>query len=195
MVVAAAAAPPGEPLSGGRLLQLRVSTLGRYLPSRTTGHIIKRYDYPRRTEMPEERKLPLAWPKVRLKYGFRGILPYLEAEIDIKHLPTAEVIDQRIARLADIKQELEAAVLAVDDLQRDATARKAEVADARRQVERMNEQRTTAEALLKLPHDSVLQLLTEASAKGRMRGIIEGAVVGFGTGTLSSFLVWYLTTH
>lgn len=130
-----------------------------------------------------------------LKRGarFRVSLPFISYEMNLNDLVDSSNVDDRIAKLGEIKSDLEAAVLAVDSLKSEAEARKAEANNLRETVEQLNEERTTAEALLKLPEESFTRLLTKANAKGRWRGIIEGIIVGFVTGVVSSFVVWYFT--
>ena len=130
-----------------------------------------------------------------LKRGarLRISLPFFSYEVNLDDLVDPTNVDKRISKLSEIKQDLEAAVLAVDSLRREAEDRKTEAIHLSRMVEQLNEERTTAEALLKIPEDSLTRLLTKASSRGRWRGILEGALVGFITGVLSSFVVWYFT--
>jgi len=74
-------------------------------------------------------------------------------------------------------------------------AKIAETEQLKDSVERLKEEHSTAKELLKLPEESLARLLNRASSKGRWRGVIEGAVIGFITGVASSGLVWYLTSQ
>lgn len=105
----------------------------------------------------------------------------------------SKTIDERIARLGEIKGDLEGAIKAVDELQKEALERKTEVEILQESVKNLEKDKDTAESLLKIPEDSFSRILSRATSKSRIRGIIEGAIIGFVTGTLSSFLVWYLT--
>lgn len=129
------------------------------------------------------------------KHGarFRISLPFLSYEMNLNDLVDSSNVDERIARLGEIKVDLEAAVIAVDSLKTEAEARKMEANKLRETVEQLSEERTTAEALLRLPEASFARLLTKANSKGHWRGIIEGIVVGFVTGVISSLVVWYFT--
>jgi hypothetical protein len=124
---------------------------------------------------------------------FRVSLPFISYEVNLNDLVDSSNVDKRISKLGEIKRDLEAAVVAVDSLQSEAATRKTEANQLSNVVERLNEERTTAEALLKLPEDSFTRLMTKANSKGRWRGLFEGALIGFDTGILSSYLVWYLT--
>ena len=124
---------------------------------------------------------------------FRVSLPFFSYEVNLNDLVDSSSVDERITKLGEIKRDLEAAAVAVDSLQSEAEARKIEASRLHETVERLNEERTTAEALLKLPEESFTRLLSKASSKGRGRGLFEGAVVGFITGVISSFVVWYFT--
>ena len=124
---------------------------------------------------------------------FRISLPFFSYEMNLKELVDSTNIDDRIAKLGEIKADLEAAVIAVDSLKSEAEDRKAETNNLRETIEQLNEERNTAEALLKLPEESFARLLTKANSKGHLRGIIEGSLIGFSTGTISSIIVWYFT--
>lgn len=127
------------------------------------------------------------------KARFRINLPLLSYEIPIDEILNSRTADERIAKLDDIKRDLQGAIDAVEGLQTEARTRKAEADDLQQTVEKLNEDKDTAQTLLKLPEESFARLVSRASSKGRIRGVIEGVIIGFITGALSSFLVWYLT--
>ena len=124
---------------------------------------------------------------------FRILLPFFSYEVNLNDIVDSATVDERIAKLGEIKRDLEAAIVAVESLQGEAEARKVEADSLRNTVQQLNEERTTAEALLRVPEESFVTLLTRANSKGRWRGIMEGVMVGFVTGVLSSFVVWYFT--
>lgn len=105
----------------------------------------------------------------------------------------SKTIDERIARLGEIKGDLEGAIKAVDELEKEALERKTEVELLQESVQKLEKDKDAVESLLKIPEDSFSRILSRATSKSRMKGIIEGIIIGFVTGTLSSFLVWYLT--
>lgn len=105
----------------------------------------------------------------------------------------SKTIDERISRLAEIKGDLEGAIKAVDELQQEALEKKTEVEKLQESVQKLEKDKDAVESLLKIPEDSFSRILDRATSKSRKRGIIEGIIIGFVTGTLSSFLVWYIT--
>jgi hypothetical protein len=133
--------------------------------------------------------------KDRLKRGLRLriSLPFFSYEIALDDLATSETVNARIARFGDIKRDLEAAISAVQDLQYEANDRKLEADDLQALVAKLQEDKNAAESLLKIPEESFMRLVGGATSKGRIRGLMEGAFVGFITGVLSSLLVWHLT--
>ena len=104
-----------------------------------------------------------------------------------------EGIDDRIAKLDAIQRDLAAAVAAVGELKKQALERKDEVQELQDRVKQLQEDRAAAEQMLKPPEDAVIRLYSRAAGRNRLRGIIEGLVIGFVTGALSSLLIWYLT--
>jgi hypothetical protein len=128
------------------------------------------------------------------KARFRINLPFISYEVPIDELLNSKNIDERITRLGEIKRDLQGAIEAVDGLQAEALERKSEVEHLQHTVQQLEEDKNTAETLLKMPEESFARLLVRAGSRGRIRGIVEGLVIGLLTGALSSFLVWYLTT-
>lgn len=120
-------------------------------------------------------------------------LPFLRYELDLTQALDPATVDERIARLDQIKADLTAAAEAVAELQREAQDNKKEAQSLRESVKQLEQDKVTAETLLQVPEESFSRMLARANAKARMRGIIEGASVGLLTGVLSSLLVWYAT--
>jgi len=127
------------------------------------------------------------------KSRLRINLPFISYEVTFDDLVSSKNVDERIARLGEIRQDLQGAIEAVENLEAEALERKSEVAQLQQSVEKLEEDKNTAEAILKVPEEAFSRLLARASARSRIRGIIEGAIIGFITGALSSWLVWYLT--
>ncbi|MEJ8569695.1 hypothetical protein [Elongatibacter sediminis] len=118
-------------------------------------------------------------------YGFEGFAKAFKAE------PT---IDERLAKLSKIKEDLGEATRAVDELEQSALVAKREANQLEEEVNRLREDKEVAEKILKSPEDAFSRLLARAAAKGRGRGLLEGIVIGLLTGGISSWLVWYFTT-
>lgn len=126
---------------------------------------------------------------------FRITIPFIPIsyEFDINNLVNSRNIDERIEKLNGIKQDLQDAIEAVEVLQIEALERKEESNHLQETVEQLKEDKNTAEQLLEIPEESFARLISRASSKSRFRGIIEGSIIGFLTGCVSSLLIWYLT--
>ncbi len=120
-------------------------------------------------------------------------LPFISYEINFDDLTNSSTVDERIARLSQVKHDLEAAITAVSTLQAEATDRKDEADQLKAVISKLQEDKNTAESLLSVPEESFVRLVKRAVSKGRMRGLIEGGAIGFMTGMLSSLLAWYIT--
>lgn len=127
------------------------------------------------------------------KARLRVSLPFLSYEVTLDDLIDSKDVDERIKRLSAIKNDLEATIIAVGQLQAEAFKSKNEADKLRETISTLEQDKSTAEAMLKLPEESFSRVLSRASSKGRVRGIIEGIIIGFITGILSSLLIWYLT--
>ena len=127
--------------------------------------------------------------KARLKIS----LPFMSYEVTLDDLMDSKDIDERIKRLSTIKKDLQETIIAVEQLQDEAFKSKNEADKLKETISALEQDKSTAEEMLKLPEESFSRVLTKASSKGRVRGIIEGIIIGFITGILSSLLVWYLT--
>jgi hypothetical protein len=120
-------------------------------------------------------------------------LHFISYEINFDDLTNSSTVDERIARLSQVKHDLEAAITAVSSLQAEATDRKGEADQLKAVISKLREDKNTAESLLSVPEESFVRLVKRAVSKGRMRGLIEGGAIGFVTGMLSSLLAWYIT--
>jgi hypothetical protein len=121
------------------------------------------------------------------------LIPFVY-EVGLDDLTNSRTVDERIARLAGIKEELEGAIEAVGLLQKDAEIQKTQVNELQETISNLSQDKQTAEALLAVPHESVMRLIGEASTRARYRGWIEGSVIGLVTGFLSGLVVWWLTS-
>lgn len=120
-------------------------------------------------------------------------LPFLRYEMDLAQALDQKTVDERIARLDQIRSDLNGAIDAVTELQREAQDNKKEAESLRQSVKQLEQDKFTAEALLSVPEESFARMLARANSRARIRGLLEGAAIGFVTGALSSWLVWYLT--
>lgn len=123
------------------------------------------------------------------KARLRISLPFFSYEIQLDDLLSSKDIDQRVKKLIDIEKDLEDAIDAVKKLQHDALKSKHEVKQLDETINKLKQDKDTAESMLKFPQESFTRVLTRASSKGRTRGITEGIIIGFITGVLSSFVV------
>jgi hypothetical protein len=143
--------------------------------------------------------------------GVRAMPPSIAIEVDIPRLVDQALriygldglarifrpeptLDERLVKLAKIREDLGDAVKAVDELQKSAVTAKKEANKLESEVTRLRQDRALAEELVKVPEEAFARLLARASAKGRGRGLIEGIVVGLLTGGISGWLVWYFTS-
>jgi len=117
----------------------------------------------------------------------------LGVSFSLADLGSSETVDERIARLDKIKADLEAAIGAVEELQGDANASKLQLDQMRQDVAALQQDKTTAERLLKLPEESFARLLDRATRRGQVKGIIVGVIIGLVTGCISSYAVWSFT--
>jgi hypothetical protein len=120
-------------------------------------------------------------------------LPFLSYEMDFAQALDPRTVDERIARLDQIRSELSGAIDAVTELQREAQDNKKEAESLRESDKQLEQDKVTAETFLSLPEESFARMLARANSRTRIQGILEGSVIGFVTGALSSWLVWYLT--
>jgi len=124
-----------------------------------------------------------------LSSRLRISIPFLAYEIDVSRLLDTQSIDERLQRLSLVKNDLQVAVQAIRELEKEAEERKEEAELLERAVRDLEQEKSAAEAILDLPREAVARLMQEAASKGRVRGLLEG----FLTGVLSSLLVWLLT--
>jgi hypothetical protein len=127
------------------------------------------------------------------KARFRVSIPFVSYEVTLDDLLDSKDVDVRIKRLSDIKGDLEDTIGAVEQLQAEALKHKADADALKVTVERLEQDKSTAEAMLKLPEESFSRVLTKANSKGRIRGLVEGIIIGLITGILSSLFVWQIT--
>ncbi len=129
-----------------------------------------------------------------LKQGrLRISIPFLTYEMRIDGLLSEKSVEDRIARLAEIQDELEGAVTAVSDLKDEAIRTKDEANSLRSRIDELEKDKSAAEKMLEVPEESFSRLLSRANSKARLRGIVEGSCIGFLTGCGSSMFVWYVT--
>lgn len=103
-------------------------------------------------------------------------------------------IDARLKKLDSIKWDIEAAVEAVTEIQRDARLSKEKTESLQKEILALKTDQEAAEAMLQAPRDSVVRFLGTAISNDRRQGRIEGVLIGLVTGALSSWVIWFLTT-
>ncbi|NEQ37920.1 MAG: hypothetical protein F6K40_17290 [Okeania sp. SIO3I5] len=129
----------------------------------------------------------LSKAQVRIKLP----IPFVSYEIPLNEVFDPQSIDTRISRLSDIKKELESAIFAVESLQNDAQKNKEEISRLQERIRELEEDKSTAETVLKVPQESFARLIENATSKGRVRGWVEGLTLGF----ISSLAVWFFTEN
>ncbi|NET25964.1 hypothetical protein [Okeania sp. SIO1I7] len=133
----------------------------------------------------------LSKAQVRIKLP----IPFISYEIPLNEVIDPQSIDTRISRLSDIKKELESAIFAVESLQGEAQENKEKVSKLQERIRELEEDKSTAETVLKVPQESFARLIENASSKGRVRGWIEGLILGLLSGVISSLSVWFFTEN
>ena len=128
------------------------------------------------------------------KTRLRVSLPFVSYEVTLDDLLDSKDVDARVKRLSQIRTDLEETISAVEQLQAEALRNKDEADKLKETIEQLERDKSAFEEILKVPEDSFARILTRANSKSRVRGVVEGTVIGFSTGVLSSLLVWYLTT-
>jgi len=134
----------------------------------------------------------------KLKQAFSSALSSvsistLGVSISLADLGKTQTVDERIARLGKIKEDLEAAIGAVEELQCDADTSKVQVDTLRKDIADLQQDRATAQHLLNVPEESFARVLARSTRKGEIRGAIIGVLIGLVTGCVSSYIVWTLT--
>lgn len=123
----------------------------------------------------------------------RVSLPFFSYEVTVDDVLNSKDVDDRIKRLSTIRSDLEETIQAVAELQSEALRNKKEADELKTTVEQLKEDKITTEAILQVPEDSFVRVLSKASSRGRLRGIFEGIAIGLVTGAISSYFIWYLT--
>jgi hypothetical protein len=122
--------------------------------------------------------------------GFPGIAFELEKKIEFNN----KEIEERIIQLDDIKSKLIEAADAINQISTDSKQKKVELEELIKKYQEIKQDKDESEKLLQLNKDSFGRILTSTNKQTERRSILIGIIIGFVTGTLSSLLVWYLTT-
>lgn len=128
----------------------------------------------------------------RLRFAVPFVPIAYEIELDKVTDPTS--IDERITRLASIRQDLAEAIDAVRSLEQDSITKRNELENLENVVARLRQDKAVAEQTLELPQESLSRLIAKASSLTRWKGRFEGVVIGLVTGIISSLVVWWLTS-
>jgi hypothetical protein len=131
--------------------------------------------------------------RVAKNMDLRISLPFLSYEISVADLVDHSNVDQRLKRLSTIKSDLQDSILAIKELEKEGLKKKREVDNLRAVVQKLTKDKTTTESLLRLPEENFARVLSRATATGRVRGLIDGVLIGLATGIVSSLIVWYFT--
>ena len=113
--------------------------------------------------------------------------------VSLADFQSVESVDERIARLGKIKADLEAAIAAVGELEADASTSKIQVDQLRKEIADLEQDKATADHQLKVSEESFARLLSRATRKSRISGIVTGIIIGLVTGYVSSYAVWLST--
>lgn len=130
-------------------------------------------------------------PRLSLdSYGIPNIVIELDKKIELNN----KEIEERINQLDDIKSKLIETANAVNQISTDSKQKKAELDELIRKYQEIKQDKNESEKLLQVNKDSFGRILLSTNKKTEIRSIWYGIIIGFVTGTLSSLLVWYLTS-
>lgn len=110
--------------------------------------------------------------KTRLRFS----LPFVSYEVDLGEIVDTRSVDERIAQLSKVKDDLQAAIAAVGDLQARAVESKSQHEELEKALRKLEEEKATTEALLKIPEESFSRVFAVECVKFCKKGI-EGSVV------------------
>ncbi len=96
---------------------------------------------------------------------------------------------ERIEQLGQIRSQLLEVVSTIDDLEVQAKTNKTQVEALQLEIERLRQDKSAAEALLSVPEESAVRIISRANSIGKWRGRLEGLLIGI----VSSLLVWLFT--
>lgn len=99
-------------------------------------------------------------------------------------------IEDKIIKLGKIKEDLEQVIDVVDEMESEAKRKKTEIDQLTNQLLKVEEQKKTAEQILKLPKEAFVSLIEDANKKGRNRGIIIGIIISI----VAGLIVYFITT-
>lgn len=124
---------------------------------------------------------------------FRLGLPFFPIEFYLGDLLEQPSVDERIKKLYTIKDDLEKAMEAVDEMTNEAITKQGELQRIRTDIEELSKDKSTLVNVLMQEESSLFRIIKKATSRGQWVGIIEGLIIGIITGCISSYLIWYIT--
>ena len=121
-------------------------------------------------------------------------IPSIVIELDKKIELNNKEIEERISQLDDIKSKLIETANIVNQISTDSKQKKAELDELVKKYQEIKQDKDESEKLLQVNKDSFARILLSTNIKTERRSIWIGIIIGFVTGTLSSLLVWYITS-
>ena len=123
-------------------------------------------------------------------FGLPNILFELDKKIELNN----KEIEERIDQLDDIKNKLIETANAVNLISTNSKQKKVELDELIKKYQEVKQDKDESEKLLQVNKDSFGRILLSTNKKTEKRSIVIGFIIGIVTGTLSSLLVFYLTS-
>ena len=123
-------------------------------------------------------------------FGLPNILFELDKKIELNN----KEIEERIDQLDDIKNKLIETANAVNQISTNSKQKKVELDELIKKYQEVKQDKDESEKLLQVNKDSFGRILLSPNKKTEKRSIVIGFIIGIVTGTLSSLLVFYLTS-
>ncbi|MDD2623043.1 MAG: hypothetical protein WC142_08290 [Bacteroidales bacterium] len=123
-------------------------------------------------------------------FGLPNILFELDKKIELNN----KEIEERIDQLDDIKNKLIETANAVNQISTNSKQKKVELDELIKKYQEVKQDKDESEKLLQVNKDSFGRILLSTNKKTEKRSIVIGFIIGIVTGTLSSLLVFYLTS-
>ncbi|MDD3331340.1 MAG: hypothetical protein PHQ82_08515 [Bacteroidales bacterium] len=123
-------------------------------------------------------------------FGLPNILFELDKKIELNN----KEIEERIDQLDDIKNKLIETANAVNQISTNSKQKKVELDELIKKYQEVKQEKDESEKLLQVNKDSFGRILLSTNKKTEKRSIVIGFIIGIVTGTLSSLLVFYLTS-
>jgi septal ring factor EnvC (AmiA/AmiB activator) len=118
----------------------------------------------------------------------------LAFDLDKKIELNNKEIEERINQLDEVRDKLIKAADAIDLISNESKIKRNELEILKSKLDQINKDKDTAEKILEVDKESFTRLLIETNQRTEKKSIWIGIIIGFFTGTLSSLVVWWITS-